>query len=236
MNIKVNSLSKIYGNRKVLDIDALEIKRGTLCGILGPNGAGKSTLVKILSGLEVQTNGDIYYEDYEKNYIPYKNITMVFQKPYLLRTSVYNNVAYPMKIRNYDKDKIEKRSKELLEELGLEELRDQKAWKLSGGETQKVALARALSFNPEVLLLDEPTSNIDTLSVATIEKIIKKINKKDKTTVIIITHNIQQAKRICSDIIFMNKGKIIEKGKVDEVLNNPANQLTKAFIEGELLI
>lgn len=235
MNIHCENVTKQYEGKKVLDIDTLHIKRGALCGIIGPNGAGKSTLVKIIAGLEMPTSGNVYYGHKPKSQPPFEIMTMVFQKPYLIRTTVEKNIAYPLKIRGWDRNKIDERTTELLQDIGLAEFRNQKSWHLSGGEIQKVALARALSFKPKLLLLDEPTANIDPPSIAVIEKMLKKANENQHTTVIIITHNLQQAKRLCNHVVFMHKGKVIETGSEDQIIYHPKDDRTRRFIEGELI-
>lgn len=235
MNITIENLTKEYNGRKVLDVDKLHIKIGTLCGIIGPNGAGKSTLLNIIAGLLKQTSGQILYEEIGIKEPPYKKMTMVFQNPYLLRTTVEKNITYPLKLRGWSEKEIENRLKELTEDLGLTAFRKTKSWNLSGGETQKVALARALSFRPELLLLDEPTANIDPAAMADIERMLKKITEEGRTTVVIITHNLAQAKRLCKEVIFMNHGKVIEHDLSEKILKNPNHELTKKFIAGELL-
>ncbi|MBK5263584.1 MAG: ATP-binding cassette domain-containing protein, partial [Peptostreptococcaceae bacterium] len=145
-------------------------------------------------------------------------------------------IAYPLKLRGWSSFDIEERINQLTIELGLEKLRKRKAWRLSGGEIQKVALARALSFRPGLLLLDEPTANIDPATTAEIERMLAKINKEEGTSIIIVTHNLPQAKRVCNKLIFLNKGKLIEEGNCREILKNPVNGLTRRFIEGELLV
>ena len=232
MNITFEKLQKSYDGRKVLDINKGIIKSGSRTAIIGPNGAGKSTLLKILAGLEVPDSGTVFYDNVSK--FPQNDITMVFQKPYLISTTVEKNIAYPMKLRGFSDDEIEKRITELTEELGLADLRKQKTWKLSGGETQKVALARALSFKPKLLLLDEPTANIDPYSSSEIEKML--IKASAHTTIVLITHNLAQAKRVSNEAIMMHEGKSLEYGPCKEILFNPKTQKAKQFIQGELLI
>lgn len=235
MNIQISNLIKEYEKRRVLDIDELNIKKGSLCGIIGPNGAGKSTLIKMIGGLEEATAGFVHYNGESMSGKHNRKITVVFQKPYLLRTTVFHNIAYPLMIRNEKKKDIERKVNQILEEMGLEDFRDKKSWTLSGGEMQKVALARALVFKPSLLLLDEPTANIDPSSIASMEEMIKKINEREETTVLIITHNIQQAKRLCKEVVFMHKGKIEEYGEMKRVIFEPKNPMTEAFVKGELL-
>lgn len=232
MNITFEKLQKSYDGRKVLDIEKGIIKSGSRTAIIGPNGAGKSTLLKILAGLESADSGTISYDGSSE--FPQMDATMVFQKPYLISTTVEKNIAYPMKLRGFSDDEIEKRVTELTEELGLASFRKQKAWKLSGGETQKVALARALSFKPKLLLLDEPTANIDPYTTAEIEKML--IKASEYTTIVLITHNLAQAKRVCNEVSMLHDGHILESGPCEKVLLDPQNAECRRFIEGELLL
>lgn len=235
MRLYLKSMTKEYEGRKVLDIEELLIEDGALCGIIGPNGAGKSTLVNIIAGLLKPSQGELRYGSDMNEAPPYKDMTLVFQAPYLIRTTVEKNIAYPLKLRGWKQEQIEERVRELTEDLGLSDFRKQKCWKLSGGETQKVALARALSFHPKLLLLDEPTANVDPATTAEIERMLKKINEKEKTTVITITHNLVQARRLCNQVLFMNQGEVIEYGASEQILKEPKDELTKRFIAGELL-
>lgn len=232
MNITFEKLQKSYDERKVLDIEKGTIKSGSRTAIIGPNGAGKSTLLKILSGLEKADSGIILYDGITE--FPQMDATMVFQKPYLISTTVEKNIAYPMKLRGFSDDEIENRITELTEELGLTSFRKQKSWKLSGGEAQKVALARALSFKPKLLLLDEPTANVDPYTTAEIEKML--ISVSSHTTIVLITHNLAQAKRVCDEAMMLHEGKIIECGACTNILSSPQSTETLKFIEGELLI
>lgn len=250
MEVRFKQLKKSFDGRKVLDIDSGIIKSGSKTAIIGPNGAGKSTLLNIIAGLETPDSGSILYHDAATGdpavcddgtinagktaYFPQKEITMVFQKPYLLSTTVENNIAYPMKLRGFDDNTIERRTNELMEELHLTVFRKQKAWKLSGGETQKVALARALSFEPKLLLLDEPTANIDPATTAEIEKMLLSIGSR--TTIVLITHNLAQAKRVCDEAIMLHDGRLIESGSCELLLTRPRMPETKQFVEGELLL
>jgi len=236
MKIQIDKLTKEYNEKKVLDVNQLKIEAGILCGIIGPNGSGKSTLLKLISDIEEKSTGEIFYGEKRAKKPPLDFMTFVFQKPYLIRTTVEKNIAYPLKIRKWRKEQIDQRVDELIKEMGLEENRRQNAWELSGGEMQKVALARALSFKPKLLLLDEPTANIDPNTIATMEKIIVKANKEDNTTVCIVTHNLLQAKRICTHVMLMNKGQVVEKNTTYNIFEEPKEKTTQKFINGELLI
>ncbi|HAF59660.1 MAG TPA: ABC transporter [Clostridiales bacterium UBA9856] len=235
MQVKLEGVKKIYGSRTVLDLEELIVEEGCLFGIIGPNGAGKSTLLNIMAGIDAQTEGKVYYGTDRTEITPYRDITLVFQSPYLLRTTVEKNIAYPLKLRGWQENMLRERVEELMEDLDLTRLRKQKAWTLSSGEMQKVALARALSFRPKLLLLDEPTANIDPATTGEIERMLKKINEQEGTTVVIITHNLSQAKRICGNTAMLHKGRLVETGPAALMLKDPENPLTKAFIDGELL-
>ena len=137
-------------------------------------------------------------------------MTLVFQTAYLFRRTVYKNIAYPLKVRGADEKDIEKRVLELLKVLEIEDLKLKIGSRLSGGETQKVALARSLVFNPDLLLLDEPTSNIDPEYIEHMERAILKHKKENKGTVVIVTHNIEQAERLCDRIIKLERGRVID--------------------------
>ena len=142
--------------------------------------------------------------------VPEKDLTLVFQEPYLIASTVKKNIAYPMKLRKFSKEAIEARIRELAEELNLEALLNKKANQLSLGEVQKVALARALSFKPELLLLDEPCASIDPYTTSEIEKILRKMNHSGGTTMIMVTHNLAQARRLADEVILLKKGKLVE--------------------------
>lgn len=235
MRLFIENLTKEYEGRRVLDIRELAIEDGALCGIIGPNGAGKSTLLNLIAGLMKPSGGRLLYGEDRNPAVPYQNMTMVFQKPYLIRTTVEKNISYPLKLRRWKQPIIDERVRELTEELGLSDFRRQKSWKLSGGEIQKVALARALAFYPKLLLLDEPTANVDPSTTSEIEKMLKLINIREKSTVILVTHNLVQARRICDQVIFMNQGEIVECGTSEQILKHPKQELTRRFVAGELL-
>lgn len=209
MKIELENIKKYYGEKKVLDINNLEIAEGRITGITGHNGSGKSTMLNIISNMDgdyegiVRFNGEILDNNIRRE------MTLVFQKPYLFRRKVYENICYPLKLRGVDKDQQKELALKVIEDLEIEDLMDKKGNKLSGGETQKVALARAMVFKPKLLLLDEPTSNIDPDSTKIIEREIINFNKRTNATVLIITHNMEQAARICDGIVSLNEGRVV---------------------------
>ena len=234
MDVRFENIKKSYDGKTVLDLGEGVIKEGKRTAIIGPNGAGKSTFVKIIAGIENADGGTIWYGGAEN--FPQKDVTLVFQKPYLLSTTVEKNIAYPLKLRGYDEAEIDRRVTALLEELNLTSFRKTKAWKLSGGETQKVALARALAFEPKVLLLDEPTANVDPVTTYEIEQMLIRINEKLGTTIVLITHNLAQAKRTCDEVMMFYGGNMIESGHASKILTDPEREETDRFIRGELLL
>lgn len=233
MELEIQNLTRTYEDKVALDIPKLHIPSRSFIGIIGPNGAGKSTFVKLIAGIDFVSRGSILYNQKKlhKTSAVYKKMTLIFQKPYLFRTSVFDNIAYPLKIRGEKPEVIEEKVEKLLRDLGLEDLRDQSGKTLSGGESQKVALARALVFEPELLLLDEPTANIDPQSIMVMERVLRDFYEKNRPTIIMVTHNIQQAKRLSKDVFFIDEGKLIERGPTAKVLEHPMEARTQNFIQ-----
>lgn len=234
--IELKNIVKSYGEKEVLNIESLKISRGKICGIMGPSGAGKSTLLRIINGLEKPTSGSICFDGKKVSFPPElslrRRMTMVFQKPVLFSTTVYNNVIYGLKVRGR-----ENRQKVLqaIEFVGLKGMEKRNALSLSGGEAQRIALARAIVLEPELLLLDEPTANLDPANVEIIENLLLELNSKKNTTILIVTHNIFQAKRISEEVVFMKNGFVIEKGPTNKVFSRPSASQTAAFIKGEMI-
>lgn len=179
-DIKIRELKKCFNEKNILNIPKLNFKKGKITYLVGENGAGKSTLLNILAKVDKDYKGEIH------NVIKREEISLVDANPYILKGDVYKNIAYPLKIRKI-KD-INKKMKMLLEIFNLKKLKNKEASKLSSGETQKVAIVRALSFSPKLLLLDEPTSNLDRVAKIELIDILKKYNEEGNT-IIIVTHD-----------------------------------------------
>jgi tungstate transport system ATP-binding protein len=232
-------LTKAYGERVVLDIDFLEIERGEVFALVGPSGAGKSTLLRLLNFLEVPTTGSLEFEGVvfrpggEMPLEVKRRVTTVFQQPILLDRSVWENVTYGLRLRGQrDSSRM---VMEALEEVGLAHLTRQRARTLSGGEAQRVALARAIVLRPDVLLLDEPTANLDPYNVGLIENIVWRINTQHGTTLVLVTHNVFQAKRLASRVAFLLDGKIIETAEAELFFSSPGDPRTRAFVRGDMV-
>jgi tungstate transport system ATP-binding protein len=162
-------------------------------------------------------------------------MTLVFQKTILFRTTVFENIAYGLKVRGFKKQEIKKRVDTLLEQVGLKELAGRHAATLSGGEAQRVALARAVAFEPALLLLDEPTANLDPANVELMERLILDLKRNTSITVIMVTHNVFQARRVTDEVIFLYDGRIVEMGETKQIFTAPHDPRTGAFIEGRMI-
>lgn len=215
---KVRNLKKVYNNKIVLDVDNLDFQEGKIYAIVGPNGSGKTTLLNILNLLEKADEGQIFFHDQEITNKSNEDIleirrrmTLVNQDPFLFHSTVYDNIAYGLKIRSIPPKVQKSRIKSALNIVGLSGFKDRRANQLSGGEAQRAVIARALVIEPEVLFLDEPTANIDQKHIDVVERIIKKIKKEIKTTVIFTTHDLSQAYRLADEVISLLDGKIIKQ-------------------------
>jgi tungstate transport system ATP-binding protein len=234
----LQDVAKMYDGRRVLQVGELDVRRGEIFALVGPSGAGKSTLLRLLNFLEPPTSGAIrfldakYDADSPAPLAVRRRVTTVFQRPILLNRSVQDNVTYGLRLRN--RRGTSKLVKSTLEEVGLESLASQRARTLSGGEAQRVALARAMVLRPDVLLLDEPTANLDPYNVGLIEKIAQRLNQEQGTTLVLVTHNVFQARRLAHRVALMLEGQIVEVAGVDAFFESPADPRTAAFVRGEM--
>jgi tungstate transport system ATP-binding protein len=234
--IELEGITKRFGDVMALNRVSLRVNRARIFAVIGSSGAGKTTLLRVISLLERQDEGRYLYkgEDaWSREEDLRKRITMVFQKPVMFNTTVYNNVAYGLKLRGYSREEIKTRVAEMLELVRLEGYEKKNAKRLSGGEQQRIAIARALISEPEVLVLDEPTANLDSANASLVEKCIKEV-VGDGTTVIMATHNLFQAKRLSDEVAYLFNGSLIEVGKTEELFERPGKELTQKFINGEL--
>ena len=208
MKIDIIKLQKRYADKLIFNIDAFSFESGLIHGIIGANGTGKTTLLRILSGVEPNFQGDVLYDEKQMDNTQQKNITFLSQSPYMMNRTVFENIAYPLKIRKIPKVVIAEKTEALMKLMKVSDLAQRNATSLSTGETQKVALARALIIEPKLLLLDEPTANIDPDSMLIIEEVLQKYNAQTECTIISVTHNVEQAKRFCQKIIKMADGDV----------------------------
>ncbi len=235
---ELTAVEKRYDGRTVLDVPQLRITEGEVLGLVGPSGAGKSTLLRLLAFLELPSAGSLSFRRRlcDGEWPPLaqrRKVTMLFQDPHLLRRSVYENIIYGLNLRGNKngQDKVEA----MIRRLGLSDLTSAQAKTLSGGEAQRVALARSLVLEPDVLLLDEPTSNLDPSNIKLIEEMIREVNQERGMTVIIVTHNIFQARRLADRVALLLSGKLVEVGETAGFFDNPQHAQTAAFVRGDLI-
>lgn len=242
--IEIKNLTKKYETNDGKDFHAvngvsLSINDGEIFGIIGKSGAGKSTLVRCINRLEEADGGEIFIDDTdilklnEKDLMNQRrNVSMIFQNFNLFKQkTVGKNIAFPMELEKWPKEKIKNRVKELLDFVDLSDKENDYPSNLSGGQMQRVAIARAIALNPKVILSDESTSALDPTTTKSILNLLKKIVEKYKSTIILITHQMEVAKDICDRIAVMDKGKIIELQTVNELFSNPKTEITKSFIK-----
>ncbi|MDY3618689.1 energy-coupling factor ABC transporter ATP-binding protein [Agathobaculum sp.] len=207
MKVGIENLQMSYGKRKVLDIPALEIADGKMAALWGDNGAGKSTLLRILAGVLPGWTGKIDYGGKAcGSYL--KGVTLVHQTPYMFNCSVRENIGYPLRLRKEPEKEIVRRTDEWMRVLGIDALAERNARRLSGGETQKTALARAFAAEPELLLLDEATAGIDLASMSCIEEALRTYRAQKHATILFSTHSREQALRLADCVICLDKGKV----------------------------
>ncbi|OGG52134.1 MAG: phosphate ABC transporter ATP-binding protein [Candidatus Handelsmanbacteria bacterium RIFCSPLOWO2_12_FULL_64_10] len=233
---RLAGVRKSYAGRTVLDVDHLDVSSGELLAILGPSGAGKSTLLRLLNFLEAPDAGSILFDGQplpdDLSPALRRRVTTVFQRPVLLNRSVRDNVAYGLRLRGESPDG---RVEDALARMDLTALARAPAHRLSGGETQRVALARALVLRPDVLLLDEPTANLDPYNVALIESIVREQNARLGVTVVLVTHNVFQARRIAGRVGLLLGGKLIEVAPTADFFERPRDPRTAAFVKGKMI-
>jgi tungstate transport system ATP-binding protein len=234
---QLKQVEQWYNGRCVLNIDQLAIQQGEILAIVGPSGAGKSTLLRLLNFLERPSTGQLSFDGQPVSAdIPLaqrRRITTVFQQPLLLKRSVLANLKYGLSLRG--KKLTPETAATWLNRLGLTTLANQPARKLSAGEAQRVALVRALLIKPDVLLLDEPTANLDPYNVSLLESIIREENESNQTTTVLVTHNIFQARRLAHRTALLIDGRIIEIALTETLFTAPQNPKTAAFLKGEFI-
>jgi len=244
--LKVNDLNLYYGKNHAIKNINMNIKEKAVTALIGPSGCGKSTFLRCLNRMNdlidnVTVKGEVMFEDkniylnnYDVNELR-KRIGMVFQKPNPFPTSIYNNITYGPKLHGIkDKKRLDEIVERSLKGAALwEEVKerlDKSAMGLSGGQQQRLCIARTLAIEPEIILMDEPTSALDPISTTKVEELIHQLKKK--YTVVIVTHNMQQAARISDHTAFFFTGEVIEFNKTDDMFTNPLDKRTEDYITG----
>ena len=240
--IKVAGLTHRYGEREVLQDLNLSISSGEVFALIGPTGAGKTTLLRIIDLLEVPSSGEIYFDG---KHIPKsgkqrleirRRMSFIHQKPQVFNLSVYDNIACGLRWRGEKKSRVADKVAHILEMVGLEGYKNRNARALSGGEAQRVALASALVLEPEVLLLDEPTANLDPVSTAKIEQLISHVARQRNTTMIMATHDMSQGQQLAGRIGVLLEGKLAQIGNVTDIFRSPQNEEVAHFVGMENII
>jgi tungstate transport system ATP-binding protein len=229
----VNRARYVVGGKAIIEDVSFTIHDAGLAVLLGPNGAGKSTLLKLCHGLLLPSSGSIRWGEADVAEVQQQQ-AMVFQRPVLLRRSAAENVDHVLKVRGASSAQRARVIEESLEWAGLAEIADIPARKLSGGEQQSLTIARAWALNPEVLLLDEPTANLDPGATRRVEDLIRSFAGAGKK-VIMATHNIAQAQRLADEVLFLNHGRLLEHAPADRFMSGPSDPLAARFIAGELV-
>jgi tungstate transport system ATP-binding protein len=219
------------GGNVIIDDVSLELRAGGCTVILGPNGAGKSVLLRLCHGLLQPTAGKISWSGPQ----PRQRQAMVFQRPVMLRRSTRANIVYALKRAGMPRAERHRRADDALRMVGLAALADRSARVLSGGEQQRVAMARAWALGPDVLFLDEPTASLDPAATRSIEEIIAAI-RATGTKVVMTTHDLGQARRLADEVIFIHRGRVIERTQAAAFFDRPQTEKAAAYLRGELLL
>jgi tungstate transport system ATP-binding protein len=244
---RLRDVQQTYIGRTVLSIDALDIRRGEVLALVGPSGAGKSTLLRLLNFLEQPSGGSLEFDGQPVNgrisLEQRRRVTAVFQRPAMLKRSIAANIGYGLRLRGKTLPDAELEA--WLKRLGLAPLARQSAPKLSAGEAQRVALARALVLRPDVLLLDEPSANLDPYNIGLIERLVADAHNGNGhyetgvntggMTVVWVTHDIFQARRVADRVAFLLSGRLVELADAATFFTAPATSQAAAFLRGELV-
>lgn len=220
------------GGRSIIDGISAEVAAGPTTIILGANGAGKSVLMRLMHGLLQPTSGTIEWQAPGKERVR-RGQSMVFQRPVMLRRSALANILYALELARVPAAERVRQAMDALREVGLVDVATRPARVLSGGEQQRLALARAWALHPEVLFLDEPTANLDPGATREIENVIKAFDASG-TKIVMSTHNLGQARRLGDEVLFLHQGRLAESAPVEEFFKRPASAEAAAFIKGEL--
>ena len=221
------------GDVTILDEVVLTLAQGAPTVLIGPNGSGKTTLLRVAMGLTPPSRGRITWGGREN--VPPLRRAIVFQRPVMLRRSAAANIRYALRAAGIPRADHDRRMGELLELVGLEHLADRAARRLSGGEQQRLALARALARDPCLLFLDEPTASLDPAATKSVEDVIRAVSQRN-IKVVMATHDLGEARRLAGDIVMLHRGRIVETGATASFFEASQTSVARAFLAGELLI
>ena len=233
MSILIENLTKKFNNTLIIDHINLEVKTGKLIALLGPSGSGKSTLLKLIAGLDLPNSGRIWLSGKDSNFLSVqeRQIGFVFQNYALFNhLNVFQNIAYGLKLRKINNQKINSRSNELLKLIELENFSNRYPHQLSGGQKQRVALARALAIEPKVFLLDEPFGALDIQVRKNLREWLKKLHEEVCVTTLLVTHDQQEAMEVAHEIVILNKGRVEQMGSPHELCDQPVTHFVNKFL------
>jgi sulfate transport system ATP-binding protein len=233
MGIAVNNVTKTFGAFKALDRVSINVAAGSLCALLGPSGSGKTTLLRILAGLELPDSGTVvaHDDDVTNRSVRERNMGFVFQHYALFRhMTVFDNVAFPLRIRGWSSAKMQERVSELLHLVRLDNLEKRYPAQLSGGQRQRVALARALAASPAVLLLDEPFGALDAKVRLELRQWLRRFHKEIGVTTILVTHDQEEAFEVADQVVVMRQGTVEQAGTPQQIFDHPASAFVMEFL------
>lgn len=220
------------GNTNLIDGIDLRMPPRTLTVVMGPNGAGKSVLLRLMHGLLTPKSGEVWWGGRPLDDELRRRQAMVFQRPVLLRRSVAANISFVLRLRG---NATAQRTMALLDEVGLADRAAQPARLLSGGELQRLALARAMALEPQVLFMDEPTASLDPAATAAIEAIVMRVHQRG-TKIVFVTHDLGQARRLADDVVFLNRGRLIEYTAANQFFDSPDSREASDYLAGRLIL
>jgi tungstate transport system ATP-binding protein len=234
----LDGVTRRHGGKTILRNISLKVEKAETLAIMGPSGAGKTSLLRIINLLDRPDEGKVLIDGQDvragNRLKIQRSMAMVFQKPVPFSMSVYDNIAYGMRLRQATRREIDDAVADALMLLAMQGKERQYARSLSGGEAQRLAFARAYVLKPKLLLLDEPTANLDPANAKILEHAITDVNERHGTTVVLVTHNVHQAKRLCKNSVFMMDQEIVEAGETKSLLENPRDPRTSQFISGDI--
>jgi tungstate transport system ATP-binding protein len=238
--LELHNVTRRYGNVKALAGASLKVDRGEILGLLGPSGAGKTTLLRMAGLLEAPTSGRVDFDghtahaDKKESLALRRRMAMILQKPVVFSGPVMRNATFGLRVRGYPEDQAQRLVAPVLETVGLSGLGDRPASTLSGGEVQRLAFARATVLEPEMLLLDEFTANLDPANVALLENGVRRY-RDGGGTILMVTHNLAQGKRLADRVCLLLGGKLVEVGLADEFFERPATEQGREFLNGTMV-
>ena len=237
--VRVEHVFRSFGGRTILRNVSLSVEKGDTIAIMGPSGAGKTSLLRIINMLDRPDSGKVLIDGLnpwssDNRLEIQRSMALVFQKPVPFSMSVYDNIAYGLRLRHTPRRDIGEAVADALKLLDMQGRERQYAKSLSGGEAQRLAFARAYVLKPKLLLLDEPTANLDPANARILEQAILDVNERYGTTIILVTHGIHQARRLAKNSAFIMDGEMVETGPTGRLLENPRDPRTEQFIRGDI--